>query len=70
LSDATIIYTLRSCPTCKRAKEGLAADGVEFEERDITTKGTWNDGATDLEFSVPIIVRSDTVELGWKGDHG
>ena len=70
MSERLIIYTLPSCPTCKRAREDLAAAGVDFEERDITINGAWYDEATDLGFSVPIIVRGDKVEQGWKGDHG
>ena len=70
MPDTIIIYTLPTCPTCKRAKQDLTADGVAFEERDITVKGAWYEEALELGFSVPIIVRGDRTEFGWKGEHG
>ncbi len=65
-----IIYTLRECPTCARAKADLTADGVAFDERQIDDNPAWYDEAVDLGFSVPILVRGDQVETGWKGESG
>jgi thioredoxin reductase (NADPH) len=70
MSDTLIIYTLPTCPTCKRAKEDLTAEGIPFEERDVTVKGAWYDEALELGFAVPIIVRDGKIETGWKGEHG
>ncbi len=70
MSERVIIYTLASCPTCRRAKEDLAAAGVAFEERDVNADPRWYEEATALAVSVPVIVWPDRVEVGWKGDHG
>ncbi len=67
---ALIIYTLRDCPTCARAKADLAADGVTFEERQIDDNPVFYDEAVEIGFSVPIIVRGTQVETGWKGETG
>lgn len=65
-----IIYTLRECPTCAKAKADLDADGVAYEERQIDDNPAFYDEAVDLGFSVPILVRGDQVETGWKGETG
>jgi len=65
-----VIYTLRDCPTCARAKADLTADGVAFEEREIDNNPVFYEEAVDLGFSVPILVRGTQVETGWKGESG
>ena len=65
-----IMYTLRTCPTCERARKDLTADGVDFEERVIDDNVEWFDEASQLGLTVPILVRGDTVEVGWKGESG
>jgi glutaredoxin len=65
-----IMYTLRSCPTCAKAKTDLTADGVAFEERAIDDNPAYYEEAVELGFSVPIIVRGARVETGWKGESG
>ncbi|MCH7811662.1 MAG: glutaredoxin family protein [Chloroflexi bacterium] len=65
-----IMYTLRTCPTCKRARSDLTAEGVEFEERAIDDNPRWFDEASLLALTVPILVRGDKVEVGWKGESG
>lgn len=70
MTEKLIIYTLDSCPTCARAKADLGADGVEFEEREINGNVQWYDEATALAVTVPILVRGDRVEVGWKGESG
>jgi len=70
MAEKLIIYTLRSCPTCARAKADLTADGVEFEERDVDSNVAWYDEATALAVTVPILVRGESVEVGWKGESG
>jgi glutaredoxin len=67
---AVIIYTLKSCPTCRRAKADMDADGIDYEERKIDESGAYYEEALDLGFAVPIIVRDGVVELGWKGESG
>ncbi len=65
-----IMYTLRTCPTCERARRDLRGDGVDFEERCIEDDPRWFDEAAQLGLTVPIIVRGDKVEVGWKGESG
>ncbi len=65
-----IMYTLRTCPTCEQARQDLTADGVEFEERVIDDNPQWFEEASRLALTVPILVRDDTVEVGWKGEAG
>jgi glutaredoxin len=59
-----------TCSTCARAVKELTEDGIEFEERDIRTNDTWLEEASRLSISVPILVRGERVEIGWKGDMG
>lgn len=65
-----IIYTLRTCPTCERARRDLTAEGVAFEERCLDDDPKWIDEASRLGITVPIVVRGDRVEVGWKGELG
>lgn len=65
-----IMYTLRNCPTCEQARRDLTAEGVKFEERVVDDNPKWFDEASALSTNVPILVRGDKVETGWKGDPG
>ena len=65
-----IIYTLRTCPTCERARRDLTAEGVDFEERCVEDDPRWFEEASKLGITVPIIVRDGKVEIGWKGEVG
>jgi glutaredoxin len=65
-----IMYTLRTCPTCEHARRDLLADGVEFEERCVEDDPQWFEEASHLALTVPILVRGDKVEVGWKGEMG
>ena len=65
-----IMYTLKTCPTCEHARRDMTADGVEFEERMIDNNPAWFDEAAQLGLTVPILVRGDKVEIGWKGESG
>ena len=65
-----IMYTLRTCPTCEHARRDLTAEGVDFEERVIDDNSQWLEEASRLALTVPILVRGDTVEVGWKGESG
>ena len=65
-----IIYTLRTCPTCARAKADLDAEGTAYEERMIDDNPAYYAEAVELGFSVPIVVRGEQVQTGWKGESG
>lgn len=38
---STVVYVKPGCPYCEEARTSLRADGVEFEERDATTRPDW-----------------------------
>ena len=67
----TVVYVKPNCPYCEEARRDLAADAVEFEERDATTREDWR--AELMEHSrgsgmVPTVVREgEVVTVGWKG---
>ena len=66
-----LLYVKPNCPYCAEARRELTADGVEFEERDATTRADWR--AELMEHSrdtgmVPTLVREgEVVTVGWKG---
>ena len=66
-----IMYVKPGCPYCQQARDDLSAQGVEWEERDATTREDWR--AELMEHSrdtgkVPTIVMGDeVVTIGWKG---
>lgn len=67
----TVVYVKPNCPYCDEARTALRADGVEFEERDATTRADWR--AELMAHSrdsgmVPTVVREgEVVTVGWKG---
>ena len=69
--SSVIMYTLGNCPTCDRARAGLAERGVEFEERGVDENEEWWEEALKYAFTVPIIIWDEgDVEIGWEGEHG
>lgn len=63
------MYTKPGCPYCHQAREALSAEGLEFEERDATTRSDWRDELYEHSPGgrVPTIVAPDGVTVGWKG---
>jgi glutaredoxin len=68
--DKAILYTLRGCPTCEKARRGLSQRGVQFEERLVDDNPAWWKEAVALAATVPILVWNDRVEVGWEGEAG
>ena len=68
--DKAILYTLRDCPTCAKAKRGLSQRGVQFEERVVDDNAAWWKEAVALAATVPILVSDGGVEVGWEGEVG
>ncbi|TMM02369.1 MAG: glutaredoxin family protein [Actinobacteria bacterium] len=66
-----IMYVKPNCPYCAEAREAMGAEGIEFVERDATTRADWR--AELMRHSrntgkVPTIVMGDeVVTVGWKG---
>jgi glutaredoxin len=68
-----ILYTLSTCPTCQKARAGLKAEGIEFEERVIDDSVELQNEVEALshQFTVPVLVYPDgRVEVGYKGEYG
>lgn len=65
-----ILYVQPGCEYCDAARDGLAANGVHWEERDIATRKEWRDELVDAageDAKTPTVVSPDGVEVGWKG---
>ena len=63
------MYTKPRCPYCAEAIASLRADGVEFEERDATSRPDWREELFRHSPSgkVPTIVAPEGVTVGWHG---
>ena len=48
----------------------MTADGIECEDRMSENNPAGFDEAAQLALTVPILVRGDKVEVGWKGESG
>ena len=70
MAETIILYTAPGCGVSDSARAGLKADGLDFEERDVMRSKAWFDEALQYSILVPIIVRGDQVEIGWKGAVG
>jgi glutaredoxin len=68
-----IMYVKPRCPYCQQARDDMRAEGLEWEERDATTRPEWR--AELMRYSkdtgrVPTVVIGDeVVTVGWHG-HG
>lgn len=68
--EKIILYTTPNCSACDHARADLSASGVDFEERSVMARQEWFDEVLKYSISVPVILRGDKVEFGWKGDMG
>jgi glutaredoxin 3 len=66
-----VMYVKPGCPYCEQARDAMRADGIDWVERDATTRRDWR--AELMRHSrntgrVPTIVEDDrVVTVGWKG---
>jgi len=68
---ATVIYTLRNCPTCDKAMAAMRQRGVDLEERRVDDSAEWWEEALKYAVTVPVILwENGDVEIGWEGEHG
>ncbi len=70
ISQKLILYTTPNCSACDQARADLTNDGADFEERSVMAKQEWFDEVLKYSISVPVLLRGDKVEVGWKGDMG
>ena len=67
------MYVKPGCPYCEAAREGLSAEGLDWEERDATTNSAWRDELfehTKGTGLVPTIVAPDGIQVGWPPGRG
>jgi glutaredoxin len=70
MPEHVILYTLPECDVSDRARDEMTAEGIEFEERNVMKNKAWFDEALTYSIFVPIIIRGEKVEIGWKGAVG
>jgi glutaredoxin len=70
MTEKLIVYTTPNCSACDQAIADLKADGVDFEERNVMQNQQWYDEVLRYSITVPVILRGDKVEYGWKGHIG
>jgi len=63
-----IMYALRTCPTCERARRDLTEEGVDFEERMIDDNPQWFDEASRLAPRLALIYQYRSNVAYLKGD--
>jgi glutaredoxin 3 len=72
---SVVMYVKPGCPYCQAAREHLAAEGVDVEERDATRDPAWKAelmGYTNNRGVVPTIVRDggNDVQVGFPPGRG
>jgi glutaredoxin len=70
MAEKIILYTLPECDVSDRARDELTAEGIDFEERNVMKERAWFDEALSYSIFVPIVIRGEQVEIGWKGAVG
>ena len=70
MAEKLILYTTNGCDVCDRAKAELAAEGTEYEERNVMHDKAWFDEVLKHTIFVPMVVRDGKVEIGWRGAVG
>jgi glutaredoxin len=68
--EKVIVYTLPECDVSERALADLRAEGVEIEERNVMRSKQWFEEALKISIFVPIVIRGEKLEIGWKGAYG
>ena len=71
---AIVMYVKPGCPYCQSAREHLASEGADVEERDATVNAEWKSelmGYTNGGGVVPTIVRGESdVQVGFPPGRG
>jgi glutaredoxin len=64
------MYVKPGCPYCDTARQSMAAEGVEWEERDATANPEWRSELfhhSQDSGIVPTIVGPEGTQIGWEG---
>lgn len=69
MPDEVVIFTKPGCPYCAAAKKDLAENGVQYEERDVSSSTAVKEEAIKIggQAAVPVIVRNGEVTVGFGG---
>lgn len=61
------IYTTKTCPYCKMAKQYFTQNNVAYEEKDVTTDAALAQEMIDKsgQMGVPVILVDDQVVVGF-----
>ena len=70
MNEKVILYTTNGCDVCDVARAELTQEGTDFEERNVMKEKAWFNEALKHSIFVPIVLRGDKVEIGWKGRVG
>ncbi len=70
MDEKLILYTTNGCDICDRARADLVAEAIEFEERNVMENKAWFDEVLKHTIFVPMVVRGDQIEIGWRGAVG
>jgi glutaredoxin len=66
-----IMYVKPGCPYCQEARDDMRGEGLEWEERDATTRADWREELMTHSAGtgrVPtVVLGGDVVTVGWKG---
>jgi glutaredoxin 3 len=71
--SARVMYVKPGCPYCQAAREGLSAQGLDWEERDATVRPEWRAelfSHTNDRGVVPTIVTAEGTQVGWPPGSG
>ena len=69
-SESVILYTTPECDVCDRARADMQAEGIAFEERNVMKNKEWFNEVLKHTIFVPLVVRGEQIEIGWKGAVG
>lgn len=68
--EPVILYTTPGCPVCDRARADMTREGTAFEERDVMKNKEWFKDVLKHTIFVPMLVRGEKIEIGWRGAVG
>jgi len=68
--EPVILYTTPECPVCDKARADMTKEGIAFEERDVMKKKEWFNDVLKHTIFVPLVIRGERIEIGWRGAVG
>ena len=67
-----VMYAMRDCPTCERARREMQAQGIAYEERLVDGNAAYQQDVLrlTLQRTVPVFVKGPQVIVGFYGERG